>query len=259
MNKGYIKLWRTSFDNEFYFAEPFTKWQAWVDLLMLANHKTRTVSVRGIMVEVCAGQVMAGEEFLKSRWKWSRGKVRKFIQQLASENRQQIVLQKNNVCSMITVLNWDTYQGCNTTDSTTESTTDSTSNCTTERQQKDIPKNVENDKKKIDTVFFENFWSLYPRKVAKKAAMKAFEKVKSNQDVVLSRLKNTITTEWAGKEIRFIPHPATWLNGERWEDELFSDIPARVEDWSQHCSNWKGQAVNKDGLTYSEFKAKHNL
>jgi hypothetical protein len=137
MRRGFVKLWRASADNSLYFAEEFDKFHAWTDLLLLANFKPRTAYVRGIPVNIEAGQVLAAEEFLADRWGWSRGKVRRFLKYLSSETVQQISQQKNSVCSIITVLNWHRYQG--------DGTADGTPNRTADGQQTDIPKNVNNE------------------------------------------------------------------------------------------------------------------
>lgn len=76
---------------------------------------------------------------------------------------------------------------------------------------------------------FDAFWSLYPRKVAKAAARKAWEKAKCDDfaDRVIAGLKRQLP-HWT--EARFIPHPASWLNAGRWDDELHVDVrvaPAR--------------------------------
>jgi DNA replication protein DnaD len=119
MSKGYIKLYRQSVDNPLYFAEKFTKWQAWIDLLMIANHTDRDVSVRGVMIIVKRGQALASERFLSDRWRWSRDKVRGFLVYL--ENKGQILPQKNNVTTLITITNYEKYQSTNqTTNPTTE-------------------------------------------------------------------------------------------------------------------------------------------
>jgi hypothetical protein len=115
---GWIRLWRSSTENSLYFSEKFTKWQAWADLLLLANHKSNTISVRGNMVKIERGQVAAGREFLAKRWKWSPGKVERFL--LWLETAQQIIQQKSKVISIYTITKWDHYQS----DSTTASTTD---------------------------------------------------------------------------------------------------------------------------------------
>ncbi len=140
MYRGYIKLWRSSVDNDLYFAEPFTKWQAWTDLLLLANHQPNTIGVRGNLVSVDRGQVAAGEDYLAKRWKWSRGKVRRFMGML--RDRGQTVQQKSHILSIYTITNWDLYQPDNTTDSTTESQQKANRQTT----PKNV-KNVENEKK----------------------------------------------------------------------------------------------------------------
>lgn len=69
---------------------------------------------------------------------------------------------------------------------------------------------------------FQTFWELYPRKVAKKVAEKAWQKLNQMQQTeILKTLPNHIKY-WQLKDTdkEFIPHPATWLNQGRWEDEL---------------------------------------
>jgi len=111
-------------DTKDYFAEPFTKWQAWIDLLLMANYEDNIINIRGIPVEVKRGQVAAGEEFLADRWMWSRGKVRRFLRYLEGKTVQRIVQQKGHVITVITIVNWDKYQGNDTSGGTTNSTTD---------------------------------------------------------------------------------------------------------------------------------------
>jgi hypothetical protein len=137
MRRGFVKLWRASADNSLYFAEEFDKFHAWTDLLLLANFKPKDAKIkRGIIIHIKAGQILAGEEFLADRWGWSRGKVRRFLKYLSSPTVQQIALHKDNVCTVITVLNWNAYQG--------DGTADGTPNRTADGQQTDIPKNVKN-------------------------------------------------------------------------------------------------------------------
>ena len=76
---------------------------------------------------------------------------------------------------------------------------------------------------------FESFWELYPRKVGKKMARTAWAKLTSKQKVdALAAIKNYVKY-WQLKEtdLDFIPHAATWLNQERFEDEL--DLTVRSE------------------------------
>jgi hypothetical protein len=69
---------------------------------------------------------------------------------------------------------------------------------------------------------FNEFWSLYPRKIAKATARKAWAKLSAEQQLMAAKAINTHCEYWKAKEteLEFIPHCATWLNGERYEDEL---------------------------------------
>ena len=67
---------------------------------------------------------------------------------------------------------------------------------------------------------FDAFWCLYPRHVAKLAARKAWAKVNPSQHVAILEALVSWRQVWRDKEPEYLPHGATWLNGERWEDEL---------------------------------------
>lgn len=75
---------------------------------------------------------------------------------------------------------------------------------------------------------FARFWKLYPRKVGKDKAEKAWAKLKPTQqlfDQIIEALaKHRLTSGWTKDNGQFIPHAATWLNGKRWEDEV--EVPA---------------------------------
>ncbi len=143
MYRGYIKLWRKLRDSPLWLSEPFTRGQAWVDLLMLTNFKPDEIRKRGIPVKVAPGQVGWAEESLASRWQWSRGKVRRFLAELSSKMVQQIEQQKSNVTSIISITNWEVYQGANTPNDTASETPNG-HQTDTKRYSK---KNDKNDKK----------------------------------------------------------------------------------------------------------------
>lgn len=75
-----------------------------------------------------------------------------------------------------------------------------------------------------DDAFDRRFWLLYPRKVAKAAALKAWRSVKPDAalvETILAALTAQMRSEaWTRDDGRFIPHAATWLRGRRWEDAL---------------------------------------
>lgn len=118
MKQWRIKLHRASEDNEMYFLEPFTRRQARTDLILTANHKKWSIIVRWNIIELERWQNWYSEDSLAERRKWSRGKVRRFLNYL--ETVQQIVQQKSKVKSIITIINYDKYQNNSTTDDTTD-------------------------------------------------------------------------------------------------------------------------------------------
>jgi hypothetical protein len=79
-------------------------------------------------------------------------------------------------------------------------------------------------------LLFDEFWKLYPRKESKKQAKKAWLKLNPGQEL-FNLIANALeyrsqTKEWLAEGGRYIPHPATWLNGRRWEDEI---NPAKID------------------------------
>ncbi len=119
MYRGYVKLWRKLQSTSLWKQEKFTRGQAWVDLILLANHKPGYIRIRGVKVEIKRGQLAHSELTLAKRWKWSRGKVRRFLKELASNPIHQIEQQKNNLTSLISIINYDQYQGSDTPNGTT--------------------------------------------------------------------------------------------------------------------------------------------
>ena len=153
MDQGWFKLHRRLTESDFWKSEPFTKPQAWVDLIALANHKSGIVWIRGVEVPVKRGQTARSELTLAKRWKWSRKKVRNFLKWL--EKEQQIEQQKSNVTSLICIINYDHYQ--------TEGTTEGTAEGTTEEHQKNTKgytnKNEKNEKKYKRAISVLDFFS----------------------------------------------------------------------------------------------------
>ena len=80
---------------------------------------------------------------------------------------------------------------------------------------------------------FDTFWAEYPRKVGKIAGKKAFDKaIKLTTLEQLLQGVELLKRETAGKELEFIPHPASWLTAGRWDDEP-STKPAANSPWSK--------------------------
>jgi hypothetical protein len=81
---------------------------------------------------------------------------------------------------------------------------------------------------------FDTFWAAYPKKKAKDAAKRAWDKRRPT-DVLLAVMLRALerqqqSPDWQREDGRFIPHPATWLNGGQWTDEDVAPILDGMSD-----------------------------
>lgn len=71
-------------------------------------------------------------------------------------------------------------------------------------------------------MWFESFWEIYPKHQDKKKAKQKFLKLCKDEkkyQEIMQGLRNVLPV-WAKKDTKYIPMPTTWLNGERWNDEV---------------------------------------
>jgi len=71
-------------------------------------------------------------------------------------------------------------------------------------------------------MWFESFWEIYPKHQDKKKAKQKFLKLCTDEKeykAIMDGLRNVLPV-WAKKDTKYIPMPTTWLNGERWNDEV---------------------------------------
>jgi hypothetical protein len=137
--EGWIKLYRKLTENPLWLCEPFTRGQAWVDLILIANHKPDFFYKRGINIDVGRGQVGVSEIGLSDRWKWSRNKVKNFLKDL--EKEQQIKIYKTNITQIVTIINYEEYQ-----QKEQQPVQQKSSRRAAEEQQKNTNKNEEKNK-----------------------------------------------------------------------------------------------------------------
>jgi len=125
MLEGWVKLYRTLTENDLWLEKPFSKGQAWVDLLLITNHKKGIVKVKnGLTFPVKRGECGYSILGLADRWGWSRGKVDRFLLSLKDEKMISIIDIKTDTKtsskmdtlnrSVIKVIQYEEYQGTDT-------------------------------------------------------------------------------------------------------------------------------------------------
>ena len=127
---GWIKVNRSLLDHWLWKDKPFSKGQAWIDLLLLAEYEDTTVTSNGKTISINRGSIFHSIDFYAKRWGWSEGKVRRFFDTMDKDG----ISTRNSTIdgTIVTIEKYDIYQGGSTTNSTTDSTTDGTTNSTTD-------------------------------------------------------------------------------------------------------------------------------
>lgn len=230
MNQGWIKLHRKALCSMAFQNEGL--WKVWTWCLLKANHEKAWVPVQtgsgSTEVEVQPGQFIYGRNVAANELKMKPSTVHDRMKKL--EKAQNLVIQPGTHFSIISIVNWCSYQ--NISPEEQQAVRQPADNQATGRQQPaDTNKNDKNDKnslypskspqKIIYTESFLAFWEIYPNKVGKGEAFKAYQKIK-NPRPSLKDVKETLfwqieSDQWQDKQ--FIPYPATYLNQRRWEDE----------------------------------------
>lgn len=133
-NKGtYIYLDRGILDHWTYKDKPFNRSMAWIDLLLIANHKTYTTMWKGKKTTFYRGDVNLSITELSKRWGWSRGKTRRFILSLEMDGMANI--KRTTDGTVITLIKYDNFQSKRTAKRTSSDTTHGTPDGTTDGTQ----------------------------------------------------------------------------------------------------------------------------
>lgn len=120
VSSEWIKTHRNITEHWLWTAEPFSKAQAWLDLLIHATPSEDTINIKGQLVELSRGQQARSEIELLNTWQWSRNKVRRFLKRLKDEN--MIETETNHLTSIITICNYSNYTDSDTSGDTSKST-----------------------------------------------------------------------------------------------------------------------------------------
>lgn len=217
---GWIKIDRSIRNNWVWDCE-FSYGQAWVDLILNAAHRDGSAMIKSQVIKYKRGDQLRSELTLSTDWRWSRGKVRRFLKNL--ENEGMIVQQKGHLTTIISICNYDTFQLSLIDNSTTDSTPDGTpyGHLAVHRQECKEPKKVKNNN--ISKIPFNDFYSKYPVKKSKAAAEKKWNSMSTEKQ---QQAIDGLAGYMKANDPNYYVHPSTYLNGERWEDKPFSPVSA---------------------------------
>lgn len=181
MVEGWIFLHRKLQECEIWAnSQPFDMRSAWVDLLLLANHRDVAIVFDYEPMTVKRGQYLTSVRKLSARWSWSKNRTLKYLRLL--ESLGMIHRESNNQRTLITIDNYSIYQDMRDTNEDTKRTrvkTQSGHEADTGMPQTNNDKNEKNEKNiKNNNIYpssFNEFWQNYPRKQDKGQAYKCYQ------------------------------------------------------------------------------------
>ena len=109
MAKGWVVIYRSIMDNPLWEDKPFSRGQAWIDMILLASHKDTEFYFDGDMLPVEKGQIITSKRKLGDRWGWSNSKVNKFLNEL--EKVGMLVQKSDTKKTTIKIVKYEQYQG----------------------------------------------------------------------------------------------------------------------------------------------------
>lgn len=215
-----VKLLQRIYGGEGYYCE----WTNEVALLFAKRNSTGGSVVSEIVEASVKRGIFDQNMFEKYRILTSKGIQERYLK--AVDRRKQVevknqylLVQCDNICKNVHIIKEDVniYK----------------ENANILKQRKEEKSKEEESKEKNKTISFAEFWFLYPKKIAKTNAEKAWQKIKPDESLfaVIKKSLETLNQSeaWTKDNGKFIPYAATWLNGRRWEDELIVEKKPKKE------------------------------
>jgi hypothetical protein len=227
---GWVKLYRKIQRSDMYRSLNSKQRDVMLQCLLLASHQGNTWEWNGQVITCKAGQFVTSLESIRDccAKDVSIQNVRTALLKL--EKWQFLTNKSTKSGRLITIINWESYQQDQQSDQQSLH----------QRANKELTtiKNVKKEEKNNTSSTysdeFERFWQAYPRKVGKGAAFKAWKKLNGTRpgadELVRIVEQHKKSEQWRRDGGQFIPHPQTWLNQERWNDELSVQVEAEDPD-----------------------------
>lgn len=143
MVEGWLKLYRSIKGHWLWEDKPFSRGQAFIDLLLMVNHKDNKILFNGELIEVKRGSRITSLRQLSEGWGWSTSKTKKFLELL--EKEKMITIKSDNKKTLVTIENYGLYQDVGNTEETEKK-----QERNTEEIQKKIKKNSKENQKKTN-------------------------------------------------------------------------------------------------------------
>lgn len=249
--QGWIKLYRKLQDDWVWNDKPYSKGQAWIDLILSANYKDNTVVFDGKPLTVKRGQFITSIKKLCAAWGWSNTKVRNFLKVL--EGDKKILLKTApRKATAITIINYSVYQDRDVSKSISETSQEHINN-----KDKNY-KNIYDDDIHSVSIYIRALQNVTGKEVSSSQIEKFLRTYGAdNMDLVIRELGKS---EWLRANIKFSRINTKFLHkikiGFYRDDQPVKRKPkTKFNNFEGHTDNWS----DKDFEDIARKKIKSQL
>ena len=225
MDQSFIKVYRKIQDNWIWDNPLYLK--CWIDMLMRASIKSSSMLINNQIIKVNRGEIVFSQNNFANRNKMSRQQLRTFLKKLEKTN--MIEVKSNQLLTHLIIVGYQQYNDYKPTNKYIKATKSQPTNNHLKRKKES--KNKENKD-------FDLFWEHYPKKVGKKKVQDKFNSNNYPIDLILKNLElQKKSDQWQNQQ--FIPNPETYLNQERWTDEVVLPVADDEPIYVYQCGKCK--------------------
>ncbi len=266
---GYIKLFRDLRENPIWQEKPFSKGQAWIDMIMRCNHVCKQMGPQYQSIWVLRGQFLLSNVKLADAWGWDEKTVRRFMKYL--EQQGMVMTSAHTKYTVYEVTKYADYQALEIEGLQPKRAEQKPNRSRTKAEQKPTNKKYKNNKniEDIYIVLFE-FWNskkiIVHQKLTDKIKSKLLEALKTyseedlktaitNYEIVLHESKYYWSYTWTLEEFlsRGIEKFRTDIcfNNYLKEDKLQGQSVK-----PSNCGNFEQRQYDDESLYYDNLRGK---
>lgn len=228
MHRGFVKLWRKSLESPVWKNQDL--WRFWSWCLLKATHSDFAELVGFQCIALKPGEFVFGRKVAAKETGLSERTVRTCIDTLSKLGN--LTITSTNKFSILTIEKWEDYQsGDQLATNKTTSKRPAGDHIQEQKHNSTEDKNTPLTPRRGECSYsasFEEFWSAYPLRKGKAAAYRAWKSVeKKHPGVKPPQIITAVKAQVEADTFRsphdgqlYIPHPATWLNAGRWDDDV---------------------------------------
>ena len=203
-------------------------------MLMRASIKPSSMLLNNQIIEVNRGEIVFSQENFSKRNGMSRQQLRTFLKKLKQTNMIKSSPNSNQQITHLFIVEYNSY---NSTKNNQELTN-------TQPRLNHIIRKKES-KKVINNKDFDLFWEHYPKKVGKKKVQDKFNSNNYPIDLIIKNIElQKKSDQWQNQQ--YIPNPETYLNQERWTDEVVLSVADDEPIYVYQCGKCNKQKTTSE-------------